>query len=57
MKDQFIYCVFLLFHFCDTDLEVPLTSMNMYNLELTPESYKSFKSLCLVTITTVYHKY
>ena len=39
-KPKYIYWVFLLFQFCDTHLEVPLISMNMYHLELTPESYK-----------------
>ena len=33
---QYIYI--LMFQFCDTHLEVPLTSMNMFHLELTPES-------------------
>ena len=28
----------LLFQFCDTYLEVPLISMNMYHLDLSPES-------------------
>ena len=36
----YIYWVFLLFHFRDTHLEVPLISMNMDHLELRPESYK-----------------
>ena len=30
----------LVFHFCDSHLEVSLISMNMYQLELMPESYK-----------------
>ena len=30
----------VLFNFCDTHLEVPLISMDMYHLELTLESYK-----------------
>ena len=34
-----IYIVFLVFHFCDTHLEVSLISMNLYHLELMPESY------------------
>ena len=29
----------LLFQFCDTYLEVPPINMNMYDLELKPESY------------------
>ena len=32
-------------HFCDSYLEVPLISMNMYHLELTPESYNLKKVL------------
>ena len=41
----YILILFLLFRFCDTHLEVPLISMNMYHLELTPESYKLFVSI------------
>ena len=39
MKLKYIYWGFLLFQFCDTYLEVSLISLNMYHLELMPESY------------------
>ena len=38
-KPKYIYWVFLLFQYYVTYLEVPLISMNMYLLELMPESY------------------
>ena len=37
-RNMYIEC-FYCFQFCDTCLEVPLKSMNMYQLELTPKSY------------------
>ena len=48
--DVSIYWVFLLFQFGDSYLEVPLTIMNMYHLELTPESY-NLKFLMLFSTT------
>ena len=40
VKSRNIYIVFLVFHFCDTHLEISLISINMYHLVFTPDSYK-----------------
>ena len=40
LAELYEYIVILVDNFCDTYPEDSLKSMNMYRLELTPESYK-----------------